>query len=100
MARLTVVNCPSQDLAITNKVFGSAETLQQLGTPYVQFDGGLVYLMQAHESAQPGTIALNTVQRRNLRVSSGDPLEVAPFARRAEDCLASCLLYTSDAADE
>ncbi|WZN65110.1 vesicle-fusing ATPase [Chloropicon roscoffensis] len=92
MARLTVVNCPSQDLAITNKVFGSAETLQQLGTPYVQFDGGLVYLMQAHDSAQPGTIALNTVQRRSLRVSTGDPLEVAPFARRAEDCLASSMV--------
>ena len=56
MARLTVVNCPSQDLAITNKVFGSAETLQQLGTPYVQFDGGLVYLCRPTRARSLGRL--------------------------------------------
>ncbi|QDZ23752.1 N-ethylmaleimide sensitive fusion protein [Chloropicon primus] len=92
MSRLTVVNCPSQDLAITNKVFGSQETLQMIGTPYVQIENGLVYLFAAHPGLETGTIALNTVQRRNLRVSSGDSLEVAAFGRRPEECLASNMI--------
>jgi len=91
MVSLSVVNCPSQDLAITNKVFASAETLGMMGTSYVQIEG-LVYTMEAHPTMAPGTVALNTVQRRNLRVSSGDALEVSPFASRAEDCVAATMM--------
>ena len=76
VSSLTVVNCPSQDLAITNKVFASPETVQRVGSGYVEVSG-LVYKVEGHPSIAEGCLALNTVQRRNLRVSSGDVLDVA-----------------------
>ena len=84
VSSLTVVNCPSQDLAITNKVFASPETVQRVGSGYVEVSG-LVYKVEGHPSIAEGCLALNTVQRRNLRVSSGDVLDVAPFFLNAQD---------------
>ena len=84
VSSLTVVNCPSQDLAITNKVFASPETVQRVGSSYVEVSG-LVYKVEGHPSIAEGCLALNTVQRRNLRVSSGDVLDVAPFFLNAQD---------------
>ena len=77
MVTLTVVNCPSQDLAITNRVFCSDADSAALGQ-YVSL-GELVYSVSANEGIQPGKVGLNTVQRRNLRVSSGDPIDVQRF---------------------
>ena len=84
VSSLTVVNCPSQDLAITNKVFASPETVQRIGSGYVEVSG-LVYKVEGHPSIAEGCLALNTVQRRNLRVSSGDVLDVAPFFLNAQE---------------
>ena len=84
VSSLTVVNCPSQDLAITNKVFASPETVQRVGSGYVEVSG-LVYKVEGHPSIAEGCLALNTVQRRNLRVSSGDVLDVAPFFLNAQE---------------
>jgi len=87
-AHLTVVNCPSQDLAITNKVFCNPSDLQAGGVLAAQGDdapcqhlavGGLVYMVFPYQDIPPQSLALNTVQRRNLRVSTGDAIDVEPF---------------------
>jgi vesicle-fusing ATPase len=91
MARLTVVNCPSQDLAITNKVFANSVDAETLGQ-YAKIEN-LVFMVGAHPSMEQGTVAFNTVQRRNLRISSGDTLDVYPFSQEtAQGSLASSMM--------
>ena len=66
MAMLRVANCPSQDLALTNAAFvNDADTAF---VPYAELG-----------DVERGTIALNGVQRKLLRVSTGDALRVEPF---------------------
>merc|ERR1719420_755045 len=69
--------CPSQDLATTNLAFVSPEDAARLGARAEA--GPVVFSVQAHPGVEPGSFALNTVQRRLLRVSAGDPVDVRPW---------------------
>ena len=76
MAMLRVANCPSQDLALTNAAFVNAADAAFV--PYAEL-GDLVLFCKPHDDVEKGTIALNGVQRKLLRVSTGDTLRVEPF---------------------
>merc|ERR1719420_684755 len=69
--------CPSQDLATTNLAFVSPEDAARLGARAEA--GPVVFSVQAHPGVEPGSFALNTVPRRLLRVSAGDPVDVRPW---------------------
>eukprot|EP00854_Cymbomonas_tetramitiformis_P009737 gene9737-11539_t len=77
MASLRVVNCPNQDLALTNHVFCSPADERSL-VPYAEFAGS-VYFVRPHPTVEAGCIALNGAQRKGARVSSGETLMVTPF---------------------
>ncbi|KAK9852554.1 hypothetical protein WJX84_006225 [Apatococcus fuscideae] len=67
---LTVVNSPSQDAAKTNLAFvNPADRLANAN--YLDING-LVYSVGADPTIAPGCLGLNSVQRKCLRVSSGD----------------------------
>ncbi|KAL4457630.1 hypothetical protein ABPG75_012495 [Micractinium tetrahymenae] len=76
-AQLLVANCPSQDLAKTNRVFVAPSDPTAV-LPLVQL-GDFVYSVQADEQIAPGAIGLNAIQRRNVRVSSGDRVNITQF---------------------
>ena len=76
MAMLRVANCPSQDLALTNAAFLNDADANFV--PYAEL-GDLVLFTRPHPDVEKGTIALNGVQRKLLRVSTGDSLRVEPF---------------------
>ena len=76
MAMLRVANCPSQDLALTNAAFVSSADSDFV--PYAEL-GDLVLFTRPHPEVEPGQIALNGVQRKLLRVSTGDTVRVEPF---------------------
>lgn len=73
---LRVANCPSQDLALTNAAFVNAADAAFV--PYAEL-GDLVLFCKPHDDVEKGTIALNGVQRKLLRVSTGDTLRVESF---------------------
>ena len=74
---MRAASCPSQDLATTNLAFVSPEDAARLGARAEA--GPVVFSVQAHPGVEPGSFALNTVQRRLLRVSAGDPVDVRPW---------------------
>jgi hypothetical protein len=76
MAMLRVANCPSQDLALTNAAF--VNEADAAFVPYAEL-GDLVLFTRPHPDVERGTVALNGVQRKLLRVSTGDSLRVEPF---------------------
>lgn len=76
MAMLRVANCPSQELALTNAAFVSSADSDFV--PYAEL-GDLVLFTRPHPEVEPGQIALNGVQRKLLRVSTGDTVRVEPF---------------------
>ena len=73
---LRVANCPSQELALTNAAFVSSADSDFV--PYAEL-GDLVLFTRPHPEVEPGQIALNGVQRKLLRVSTGDTVRVEPF---------------------
>ena len=73
---LRVANCPSQELALTNAAFVSPSDSDFV--PYAEL-GDLVLFTRPHPEVEPGQIALNGVQRKLLRVSTGDTVRVEPF---------------------
>jgi len=108
---LTVVSCPSQDLAKTNRVFLSpkdfewlykhypqsfesvqvqrawTETLQANGIEntvvhsyccLVDLNGAYCYLASEEPSIAPGSIGLNSIQRRENQLALGDTVKVNP----------------------
>lgn len=78
MAALRVVNCPGNELALTNAVFCSEQDAATL-VPYCELGEG-VFFVKPHPAVQPGTIALNGVQRSFLRVDNEAPITAHPFA--------------------
>jgi len=88
MAMLRVANCPSQDLALTNAAFVNAA--DDAFVPYAEL-GDLVLFCKPHPEVLPGTIALNGVQRKLLRVSTGDSLRVEPFVMPAAQFSAAAM---------
>ncbi|KAK9813277.1 hypothetical protein WJX72_011798 [[Myrmecia] bisecta] len=74
---LLVANCPNQDLAKTNLVF--LNPLERLAAvPFVEI-ATCVFTTAADERMAAGSIGLNGVQRKFLRLSTGDPMPVAAF---------------------
>ncbi|KAL6782595.1 hypothetical protein ACKKBG_A07415 [Auxenochlorella protothecoides x Auxenochlorella symbiontica] len=74
---LVVANCPSQDMAKTNKVFVAPRTLAK-GTAYLEISS-YVFLAEEEPSMQPGKVGMNAIQRRVIRASSGDTVAAQPF---------------------
>ena len=77
MAMLRVSNCPSQDLALTNCAFVNAADAKFI--PHAEI-GYVVLFVKPHPDVEPGALALNGVQRKLLRVSTGDTIRAEPFA--------------------
>ncbi|URE27887.1 hypothetical protein MUK42_06018 [Musa troglodytarum] len=73
---MTVVNTPSHDLALTNFAYCSPADLNKFAAPgskhVLIFVGDSVNIPSDH-------IALNAIQRRHTRVSSGDQISVSRF---------------------
>ncbi|CAD5327104.1 unnamed protein product [Arabidopsis thaliana] len=63
---MTVTNTPSADLAFTNLAYCSSSDLRQFSVP-------------VQVSIRDGNIALNAIQRRHARVSTGDMVSVSRF---------------------
>eukprot|EP00884_Botryococcus_braunii_P005504 jgi/Botrbrau1/14955/Bobra.0018s0058.1 len=80
MARqLTVVNCPSQDLARTNCGYVSrTDPLIQANVKYAEVNSWVLSIDSDPAVAANG-LGLNAIQRKGLRVSTGDPINVRPF---------------------
>mmetsp|Transcript_5408 Transcript_5408/g.18799 ORF Transcript_5408/g.18799 Transcript_5408/m.18799 type:complete len:728 (-) Transcript_5408:177-2360(-) len=79
---LTVANCPSNELALTNCAFCSEADAAGL-VPYAEL-GDAVFLVQPHPAMAPGTVGLNGIQRKYVRVSPGDAVAAHPFQPPAE----------------
>ena len=83
---MRVASCPSQDLAMTNCAFVSPGDLAAAGGAAGLAEAGpVVFAVRGHPGVEPGTVGLNTIQRRLLRVSVGDELPLVPFAPPARD---------------
>ncbi|KAL5715501.1 vesicle-fusing ATPase [Ranunculus cassubicifolius] len=82
---MKVCNTPSPNLVFTNLAYCSSSDLSKFTQPgstigLVLFSGSSIVLsISAHESVVRGEIALNGMQRRLAKVSSGDPITVSRF---------------------
>jgi vesicle-fusing ATPase len=81
---LRVVSTPSQDLALTNCVFCSRSQFAQFKLPRADYgmcrvNEQLTFNVLPHDSIQDGSLALNAIQRRCLKVSNGDSVTVERF---------------------
>ncbi|XP_062013149.1 vesicle-fusing ATPase [Rosa rugosa] len=81
---MIVTNTPAADLALTNLAYCSPLDLQTFAIPGTKLNLALiadsfVLSVCSHQSIQKGYIALNAIQRRHARVSSGDSLSVSRF---------------------
>lgn len=72
-----VANCPDKGSATTNYLY-VAPTDKLCATEFVEA-GGFVFNVATHPQVLEGTVALNAVQRKILRVATGDPLDMIPF---------------------
>lgn len=78
---LTVSSCPSNDLARTNALFVNPddyESVSELAT-IKSTTGTYVYRVQANTQVQPGSLAFNRIQRKELHLGLGDPISATPF---------------------
>ncbi|XP_038895439.1 vesicle-fusing ATPase [Benincasa hispida] len=83
-ATMIVTNTPAADLALTNLAYCSASDLQNYAVPGTKLFLALVgdssvLSLSPHGSISSGYIALNAIQRRHARVSTGDRISVARF---------------------
>ncbi|XP_050370156.1 vesicle-fusing ATPase [Argentina anserina] len=83
-ATMIVTNTPAADLALTNLAYCSPLDLQKFAIPGTKLNLALiadsfVLSVSPHQSIQQGFIALNAIQRRHARVSSGDSVSVSRF---------------------
>ncbi|KAK2436751.1 cell division cycle protein [Trifolium repens] len=94
---MVVTNTPSQELALTNLAFISASDLPKFAVPghdnlfLASIGDSYVFsfsyppqtyfalIFHSHESIRGGHIALNSIQRRCAKVSSGESVDVARF---------------------
>ncbi|KXZ46923.1 hypothetical protein GPECTOR_39g417 [Gonium pectorale] len=77
MGSRVVDNCPDKASATTNFVYVS-ESDELGGYKYVEA-AGFVFCLKTHPLVADGTVALNSVQRRILRVAAKDPLDLRPY---------------------
>ncbi|XP_050287595.1 vesicle-fusing ATPase-like [Quercus robur] len=78
---MIVTNTPAADLALTNLAYCSHADLHGFAVPgtklyLASIADSFVLSLSAHESVRNGHIALNAIQRRHARVSSGDTISV------------------------
>ncbi|KAE8637353.1 hypothetical protein CSA_011903, partial [Cucumis sativus] len=84
-ATMIVTNTPAQDLAVTNLAYCSASDLQNYAVPGTKLFLALLGEVSSSSRGQffrlilVGHIALNAIQRRHARVSTGDKISVARF---------------------
>ncbi|XP_062160374.1 vesicle-fusing ATPase-like [Alnus glutinosa] len=83
-ANMIVTNTPAADLALTNLAYCSHADLHGFAVPgtklfLASIGDSFVLSVSAHESIRSGQIALNAIQRRHARVSSGDSISVSRF---------------------
>ncbi|KAA8523902.1 hypothetical protein F0562_010325 [Nyssa sinensis] len=81
---MIVTNTPAKDLAYTNFAYCSPSDLRNFSVPgsklFLALVGdAFVLSLSAHESIPTGHIALNAIQRRHARVSTGDTMTVNRF---------------------
>ncbi|WOL11103.1 vesicle-fusing ATPase [Canna indica] len=81
---MTVVNTPSQDLALTNFAYCAPTDLNKFASTgskhvFVLVGDSVVLTLRAHQTIPSNHIALNAIQRRHTRVSSGDQISVRVF---------------------
>jgi hypothetical protein len=76
---LRVVRCPTEALALTNKVFISSVDCAALAhTRYVQIKE-FIYVYESHPDISSGSVGLTSVQRNVLVVALNDLIEVEPY---------------------
>eukprot|EP00250_Pteridium_aquilinum_P005582 c15654_g1_i1 orf=195-2447(+) len=80
---LTVGNTPDNSLALNNLAFCNpkqASSFEQ-GLALVSSPSGIsaVFTVQSHQSLEEGTLALNLIQRKYLKVSQRDLIKVSSF---------------------
>lgn len=73
-------NCPDRGAAITNCLYVNPEDeLAYCGSVEAS---GFIYKVALHPQVAPGTIAVNSVQRKNLRVAAKEDLELVIWRPR------------------
>ncbi|GAQ85859.1 vesicle-fusing ATPase [Klebsormidium nitens] len=81
-----VVNCPSQDLALSNHAFVNPadaaafalDAMDHEQKGFVEISGN-VLSVRPHDAVEPGGLALNAIQRRDAKASSGESIVVSKF---------------------
>lgn len=81
---MVVTNTPGADLALTNCAYCSSSDLRSFMVPgfgqaLASIGSSMVLTLRLHESIQDGLIALNAIQRRHARLSTGDTVSVSRF---------------------
>ncbi|KAK4759756.1 hypothetical protein SAY87_022887 [Trapa incisa] len=81
---MIVTNTPAAELALTNLAYCCPSDLQNFAVPgsklYLASIGdSFILSLSAHDAIRPGHIALNAIQRRHARVSTGDTVSVSRF---------------------
>ncbi|XBJ11690.1 hypothetical protein VPH35_016350 [Triticum aestivum] len=77
---MAVVSTPSQELALTNCAYVSPADIRRFPTALALVGDVLVFALRAHDAVATGSIALNAIQRRQVKVSAGDSITVSSFA--------------------
>ncbi|KAL7186306.1 hypothetical protein ACSBR2_028115 [Camellia fascicularis] len=83
-ATMIVTNTPAKDLAYTNFAYCSPSDLRSFSISgfklaFALVGDSFVLSVSAHESIPNGHIALNAIQRRHAKVSTGDTVSVSRF---------------------
>lgn len=76
--KLAVSSCPNNDLARTNKLFVNPSDLSAV-TELAQVNSKFVYVIGTSPAVNPGHLAFNRSQRKELRLGLGDLVSVSPF---------------------
>uniref|UniRef100_A0A7S1TDX2 Vesicle-fusing ATPase n=1 Tax=Compsopogon caeruleus TaxID=31354 RepID=A0A7S1TDX2_9RHOD len=78
--KLRATGCPSNSLALTNRVFLSMEAMAELGLRsnpgLVELNGSFVYVVVDDPAVPRGSIGLNSMQRKELRIPLDSELQV------------------------
>ncbi|GFR52621.1 hypothetical protein Agub_g15206 [Astrephomene gubernaculifera] len=77
MGSRLVDNCPDKASATTNYLYISEN--DELGAYKYVEAAGFVFCLRTHALVPDGKVALNSVQRKILRVSTSDPLDLRPY---------------------
>ncbi|XP_021754877.1 vesicle-fusing ATPase-like [Chenopodium quinoa] len=90
---MIVTNTPAKELVNTNFVYCSLADLRRFSSPgsrlvFALVGDSWVLSLGAHNDIPNGSIGLNSVQRKYLRVSTGDPISVKRFVPPQEFKLA------------